>query len=201
MIRGNFLSATERERLLGLVRRPSEWRGVGRRANALLLLDDGLSCESVVKVLYLDDDTIRGWHKSYVAGGWEALEKFDWKGGSGHLSAAQETELKAQLSAALYRSTTQIRADILASYGEDFSRPGCIKLLHRLGFQYKRPKGLPARGDAADLGAPTAEPARCAQPGELSLPDRRGRADQRRHDDRAVREARGRQPTLAADGI
>ena len=76
MIRGNFLSAEERETLLGIVRRPSERHSIGRRANALLLLDDGLSCESVAKVLYLDDDTIRGWHKSYVEGGWEALRKF-----------------------------------------------------------------------------------------------------------------------------
>lgn len=149
MIRGNFLSAAERERLVRIVRRPSEQHGIGRRANALLLLDDGLSCSSVAKVLYLDDDTIRGWHKSYVAGGWEALQKFDWKGGSGHLSAAQEAELKVDLSAAVHRSTTEIRAHILARYGVAFSRPGCIKLLHRLGFQYKKPKGLPAQGDAA----------------------------------------------------
>ncbi len=149
MIRGNFLSATERKTLLGIMRRPSEQHGIGRRANALLLLDDGLSCVEVAKIFYLDDDTIRGWHKSYAAGGWEALRKFDWKGGSGHLSMAQEAALKAYLSAALYHSTTEIRAHILAIYGEDFSRPGCIKLLHRLGFQYKKPKGLPARGDAA----------------------------------------------------
>ena len=32
-----------------------------RRANALLLLDDGMSCEAIAKVLYLDDDTIRYW--------------------------------------------------------------------------------------------------------------------------------------------
>jgi len=30
-----------------------------RRANALLLLDDGMSCAAIAKVLYLDDDTIR----------------------------------------------------------------------------------------------------------------------------------------------
>ena len=34
---------------------PSETHGVARRANAVLLLDDGLSCVEVAKVLYLDD--------------------------------------------------------------------------------------------------------------------------------------------------
>jgi transposase len=39
-------------------------RRLTRRANALLLLDDGLSCETVAKVLYLDDDTIRYWYNA-----------------------------------------------------------------------------------------------------------------------------------------
>ena len=31
----------------------------------MLLLDDGLSCEAVARVLYLDDDTVRGWHERF----------------------------------------------------------------------------------------------------------------------------------------
>jgi hypothetical protein len=31
--------------------------------HALLLLDDGMSCEVIAKVLFLDDDTIRAWHR------------------------------------------------------------------------------------------------------------------------------------------
>jgi len=34
-----------------------------------LLLDDGLSCVQIGKVLYLDDDTVRIWHKQYQSGG------------------------------------------------------------------------------------------------------------------------------------
>ncbi len=34
--------------------------GVARRANAILLLDDGKSCQAIAEFLYLDDDTIRG---------------------------------------------------------------------------------------------------------------------------------------------
>ena len=40
-----------------------------RRANALLLLDDGMSCETIAKVLYLDDDTIRYWYALYAERG------------------------------------------------------------------------------------------------------------------------------------
>jgi hypothetical protein len=34
-----------------------------RRANALVLLDDGWSCERVAAAFLLNDGTIRGWHK------------------------------------------------------------------------------------------------------------------------------------------
>ena len=69
MLRGGFLSAKERTALQAVMRHPSEIHGVARRANAILLLDDGLSCADVAKVLYLDDDTVRTWFKRYQAGG------------------------------------------------------------------------------------------------------------------------------------
>ena len=38
------------------------WRGGPTR---LVLLDDGMSCEAIAKVLLLDDDTIRTWYRLY----------------------------------------------------------------------------------------------------------------------------------------
>ena len=38
-----------------------------------MLIDDGESCVEIAKFLYLDDDTVQGWHKSYREGGWDAL--------------------------------------------------------------------------------------------------------------------------------
>ncbi len=60
MKRSNFLSLQDRQDLLACVKRQREEHGVARRANALLLLDDGKSCQEIAKVLYLDDDTVRG---------------------------------------------------------------------------------------------------------------------------------------------
>ena len=45
------------------------------------------------------------------------------------------------------RSTNEIRAHIREVYGTNYSRSGCIKLLHRLGFDYKKPEQLPAQAD------------------------------------------------------
>ena len=58
MIRGRFLSAKERRALQAVMRHPSEIHGVARRANAILLLDDGWNCAKVAEALYLDDDRV-----------------------------------------------------------------------------------------------------------------------------------------------
>src|ERR1700688_3016538 len=65
MIRDGFLDASVRQDLIALVRDGKAETRLTRRANALLLLDDGMSCVAVAKVLYLDDDTIRYWYQLY----------------------------------------------------------------------------------------------------------------------------------------
>jgi hypothetical protein len=76
MIRPGFLSRDERFALIGLARDGSVTHRLARRANALVLLDDGLSCEQVGRVLLLDDDTIRRWHGAFAEGGRKALMRF-----------------------------------------------------------------------------------------------------------------------------
>ena len=58
MQKSKSLSATQRAELQAIIRCPSEEYGVGRRANAILLLDDGLSYAAVAQVLYLDDGPV-----------------------------------------------------------------------------------------------------------------------------------------------
>jgi hypothetical protein len=81
IIRPRFLSSADRIALEACVRRQREDHGIARRANAILLLDDGESCARIAKFLYLDDDTIRGWYKSYRQDGWDALAFDGWKVG------------------------------------------------------------------------------------------------------------------------
>ena len=143
MIRPGFLSPTERRELEGCVRRQREDHGIARRANAILLLDDGKSCKEIAEFLYLDDDTIRGWYKTYQCDGWEALALDGWKGGQSRMTRTQETALCDWLEGRFCRSTVAIRAHIAAEFGLQYSHSGCIKLLARLGFEYRKPKPLP----------------------------------------------------------
>ena len=124
MIRNNFLSPAERLKLECCVRIQREDHGVARRANAILLLDDGENCVQIAKFLYLDDDTIRSWYKSYRDGGWEALALDGWKGGKSRMTSDQETVLCDWLQARFCRSTAEIRAYIAAEFGLDSSHSG-----------------------------------------------------------------------------
>ena len=111
MIRGGFLSAEGRAYLQTVVRRPTERHGVARRANAILLLDDGWNCEDVARALYLDDDTVRGLHKAFTTDGTQALRTFGWKGSQSKLSRCQEVELVETLSARCFASSAEVMAD------------------------------------------------------------------------------------------
>ncbi len=57
MIRGGLLSATDRQALTGIGRDGLAEHRVARRANAIVLLDRGWSCERVAAAFLLDDDT------------------------------------------------------------------------------------------------------------------------------------------------
>jgi transposase len=143
MIRPSFLSSAERRELEACVRRQREDHGIARRANAILLLDDGESCTQIAKFLYLDDDTIRGWYEAYRRDGWEVLALDNWQGGQSRMTSAQEAALCVWLEARFCRSTAEIRAHISAEFGLRYSQSGCIKLLSRLDFEYRKPKPLP----------------------------------------------------------
>jgi transposase len=66
---------------------------LARRPNALVLLDEGMSCEAIARVLVLDDDTIRTWHRLHRAEGIEGLASFAYDG-STCLSDVLQNKLK-----------------------------------------------------------------------------------------------------------
>ena len=90
MIRGSFLDPNIRSDLIALVRDGKAETRLTRRANALLLLDDGMSCTAIAKVLYLDDDTIRYWYQLYNEKGLTWLADFGYKGRACELTAVQQ---------------------------------------------------------------------------------------------------------------
>ncbi len=150
MIRGGFLSAKERADLTALARNGLAEHRVARRANAILLLDKGWSCEKVAEALLLDDDSVREWRDLFATSGVEGLSRFELGGGASFLSEAQEAQLKAWIGETLPRTTRVIGAFIRREFGVEYeSRSGLIKLLHRLGLEYQKPEVIGRHLDEA----------------------------------------------------
>jgi len=148
MIRAGFLSPEDRADLIALARDGGAAHRLARRANALVLLDGGWSCEEAASALLLDDDTIRRWHGSFVEDGLEGLTRFEAGGSACQLSGEQQEKLKAWVAASLPRTTRRIGAFIEKEFGVVYeSRSGLIALLHRLGLEYHKPEVIPRKLD------------------------------------------------------
>ena len=147
MIRGGFLDQTIRADLITLVRNGKAETRLTRRANALLLLDDGMSCQEIAKVLYLDDDTIRYWYELFSEKGLIWLADFGYKGRACELTAAQQDALKSWVAQSLPQTTTMVGEWIEKSYGVSYSRSALIKLLRRNDMEYRKPELVPPKLD------------------------------------------------------
>jgi transposase len=150
MIRSGFLDSESRRDLIELARDGSAAHRLARRANALVLLDDGMSCEAIAKVLFLDDDTIRTWYLLYQEDGIEGLASFGHEGGACRLALEQQDKLKAWIAAALPRTTREVGEWIARECGIEYqTRSGLIALLHRLGMEHRKPKAISRKLDPA----------------------------------------------------
>ena len=144
----NFLDPLDRADLVKIARDGLEEHRIARRANALILLDRGMKFEDVAQNLLIDDSTVRTWLKAYDEGGVEAIVLFDLKGGASALSPLQIDELRAWATQVLPTSTTEIGQFILKRFGLDYGRSGLIKLMNRIGFDWKKPETVSGKIDA-----------------------------------------------------
>lgn len=148
MIRAGFLDAEAKRDLIELARDGTAEHRLARRANALVLLDEGWSCQRVAKALLLDDDTIRSWHRLYLQDGIEGLAGFGHEGSACRLSIEQQDRLKDWITETLPRSTRQIGAWIEQEFAIAYEgRSGLIALLHRLGMEHRKPQPIPRKLD------------------------------------------------------
>ncbi len=148
MIRAGFLDAEALQDLIELARDGSAEHRLARRANALVLLHRGKSCEEVAENLLLDDDTIRTWFRLYEEDGIEGLAGFGHEGSTCRLSVEQQDKLKKWITETLPRTTRQIGAWIEQEFEIAYQgRSGLIALLHRLGMTYRKPKTVSRKLD------------------------------------------------------
>jgi transposase len=95
MIHPGFLDPESRKDLIELAQDGSAAHRLARRANALVLLECGMSYAAVAKGLLIDDDTVRTWHRLYGEDGIEGLAGFGYEGSACRLRDEQQDKLKA----------------------------------------------------------------------------------------------------------
>jgi len=142
------LTFQQREELV-LIHQNTYERKAADRIKAILLLDRGYSKEEVARILMYDRNTIRTYAARYLEGGAEGLLDDHYRGSTGYLSAASQQALKKELDRTLYSTALQVIAHVRKTHGAVYTNDAMVKLLHRLGFVYKKTKGVPAKADSA----------------------------------------------------
>jgi transposase len=143
-----FLTEQQRTEMKAILRRGSTPQRFARRVNAVLLLDKGMSCAQVAEVLFLDDDTVRGFHKAYVADGLAGLERFESGGSACDMSDQQIEAFVGWVDTEHPTSRRIAGAWLKMTCGLAYSKPGLIALMNRVGLVFRKPTTVPRVIDA-----------------------------------------------------
>lgn len=132
---------------LKLAHKGTRDKKVADRIKAIIYLHFGLSYKEIAKLLFFDEITLSRYVKRFKADGIKGLLEMRYKGGQTKLTILEETELKKYLEINTKRTVKEIISHIEIKYKIKFSVVGATKLLHRLGFSYKKPKVVPGKAD------------------------------------------------------
>ena len=137
----------EQIKILKQAHRTIKDKKLADRIKAVLSLNAGYEYSHVAKILLLDEITLRRYVRQYLEKGIDGLLEYRYTGGQTKLTARQETQLKIFLRDNTKRTAKEVVDHIEKTYGITFSIIGITKLLHRLGFSYKKPKIVPGKVD------------------------------------------------------
>lgn len=117
------------------------------KINAVILLGTGWKLNKVKEALLLDDETLRSYVQCYRGLGIEGLINNNYHGSKIHLTEEQCRDLCKELDSAIYLTTKSVIAYVKKEYGVLYRQSGMRDLLHRLGYEYKKPKLVPGNPD------------------------------------------------------
>lgn len=117
------------------------------KINAVILLGTGWPLKKVKDALLLDDDTLRSYVEKYRHGGIGELLETKYKGRESLLTAHQEDRLRSEMESKIHLSTQSVVEYAKEAFDISYSKSGMRDLLHRLGYEYKKPKLVPGNPD------------------------------------------------------
>lgn len=132
---------------LKLAHKQTREKRLADRIKAVLYVHFGLSYEEIAKLLMFDEVTVRRYCTQFKEKGVDGLLEYRYTGGQTRLTTNQEAQLKVFLRDTTKRTAKEVVDYVEKVYGVRFSVIGITKLLHRLGFTYKKPKMVPGKVD------------------------------------------------------
>ncbi len=141
-----FLSSEE-EQELRMLHRTMKDKRKAYRINAIILLNRGYTKSEVERLLLIDRKSIIKYEKDYRKGGIKKLLRDDYVLYSGKLSEKEKEALKNELCSTVFTTAKAVCDYVKKKYGKQYTNDGMVKLLHALGFSYKKTKVVPAKAD------------------------------------------------------
>ncbi len=117
------------------------------KINAIILLGTGWTFTKVKEALLLDEDTLKRYVDRYQNGGIAHLIATEYTGRECMLSAEEIEILTKELDSKIYLTTSAIVQYVSDKFQIDYSVSGMCELLHRIGYEYKKPKVVPGNPD------------------------------------------------------
>lgn len=136
----NVELSPEQIKALEALHRQSRDRRVCDRIRCVLLSAQGWSTTMIAQSQLIHETTVLRHIADYLDDGKLTSEN---GGSQEHLSSAQSAELTCFLTDNIHVTTASIVALVRERFGVSYSVPGMNRWLHRNGFTYKKPSGVP----------------------------------------------------------
>lgn len=117
------------------------------RIKAIYSLAIGHNISQVASILMVDEETLRNYKNQYEHGGIPELLKNNHKGGMCRLSETEIETLSSELQSTIHLTTQSVIECVQTKFNIPYSLSGMRDLLHRIGYEYKKPKLVPGNPD------------------------------------------------------
>jgi len=141
------LLSPEEEQVLLEAHRALKDKRKAYRINTIILLNRGYTKSEVERILLIDRKSIIKYEKDYRKGGVDKLLRDEYIHYFGKLTESDKETLKQDLRENLFVTANAVRDHVRKKFKKDYSNDGIVKLLHSLGFSYKKSKVVPAKAD------------------------------------------------------
>lgn len=117
------------------------------KINAVILLGTGWNLKQTEEALLLDDETLRSYVEKYRLGGVKELILTKYRGMQPRVSEKQIELLREELETNIHLTTESVIEFVQTTFNIDYTPSGMRDLLHRIGYEYKKPKLVPGNPD------------------------------------------------------